>query len=422
MDYELIDMGGYNLHIIKTKKFKTITMQVMFRDKVKKEDITIRNLLRNVLFNSNKDYKTERQLNIQIEKLYDLKLGTSSFSVGNYTNMCFSTKFLNEKYTESGMNETSIRFLLDIIFKPNINDNKFDEDIVSKEKDKIKKSLMSLMDNKQRYALIKLFESTKDKPYSYNFYGYEEDLDKLNSTNLYTYYEQMLKTNSADIFFVGDVDSKEIKDILKEYFKIGVFHKESKDIISEELKVTNKIIKLEEEVNVNQTQLTILCSLHKLSDFERRYVLRLYNELLGGSSNSILFNDVREKNSYAYYIYSDIQAYDNILYICSGIENGNEDKVFKVIKKSISKVNKGSFDEEYLNSCKESVISTIKASMDNPSGIINTYFAKYFVDSDTSEKRIENINKVTKEDIINLGKKIKLHTQFILKGVNDEED
>ena len=39
-------------------------MQVMFRDKVKKEDITIRNLLRNVLFNSNKDYKTERQLNI----------------------------------------------------------------------------------------------------------------------------------------------------------------------------------------------------------------------------------------------------------------------------------------------------------------------------------------------------------------------
>ena len=80
------------------------------------------------------------------------------------------------------------------------------------------------------------------------------------------------------------------------------------------------------------------------------------------------------------------------------------------------------FDEEYLNSCKESVISTIKASMDNPSGIINTYFAKYFVDSDTSEKRIENINKVTKEDIINLGKKIKLHTEFILKGVNDEED
>ena len=422
MDYELIDMGGYNLHIIKTKKFKTITMQVMFRDKVKKEEITIRNLLRNVLFNSNKDYKTERLLNIQIEKLYDLKVGTSSFSVGNYTNMCFSTKFLNEKYTEKGMNEVSIRFLLDIIFKPNIIDNKFDEDIVNKEKDKIKKSLMSLMDNKQRYALIKLFESTKDKPYSYNFYGYEEDLDKLNNNNLYTYYEQMLKTNSADIFFVGDVDSKEIKDIFKEYFKIGVFHKESKNIISDELKVNNKILKFEEEVNVNQTQLTILCSLHKLTDFERRYVLRLYNELLGGSSNSILFNDVREKNSYAYYIYSDIQAYDNILYICSGIENGNEDKVLKVIKKSISKVNKGTFDEDYLNSCKESVISSIKASMDNPSGIINTYLAKYFVDSDTSEKRIDNINKVTKEDIINLGKKIKINREFILKGVNDEED
>ena len=60
--------------------------------------------------------------------------------------------------------------------------------------------------------------------------------------------------------------------------------------------------------------------------------------------------------------------------------------------------------------------------MDNPTGVINTYFAKYFVDSDTSEKRIENINKVTKEDIINLGKKMKLHTEFILKGEHYEED
>ena len=46
MEYFDIDMNAYNLHIIKTNKFKTITVDVCFRRKIKKEEITIRNLLK----------------------------------------------------------------------------------------------------------------------------------------------------------------------------------------------------------------------------------------------------------------------------------------------------------------------------------------------------------------------------------------
>ena len=52
-----------------------------------------------------------------------------------------------------------------------------------------------------------------------------------------------------------------------------------------------------ENDDVNQTQLAILCSLSNITDYERKYVLPIYGELLGGSSNSILFDTVREKNS-----------------------------------------------------------------------------------------------------------------------------
>ena len=56
--------------------------------------------------------------------------------------------------------------------------------------------------------------------------------------------------------------------------------------------------------------------------------------MLGGSSNSILFDTVREKNSYAYYVNSNVKAYDNIMMIYSGIEKGNSDKVLKLINKA----------------------------------------------------------------------------------------
>ena len=50
-----------------------------------------------------------------------------------------------------------------------------------------------------------------------------------------------------------------------------------------------EVIKTYKELDdVNQTQLTILCSLHNLTDYERKYVIRIYNEILGGSSSSLL--------------------------------------------------------------------------------------------------------------------------------------
>ena len=71
MNYESINMGSYNLHIIKTTKFKTITVEIDFREKFSKEFITIRNLLKNVLLNSNKTFPNERDLIKETENLYD---------------------------------------------------------------------------------------------------------------------------------------------------------------------------------------------------------------------------------------------------------------------------------------------------------------------------------------------------------------
>ena len=94
MNYELINMGAYNLHLIKTSRFKTITVEVDFRREIQREDITKRAILKEVLLNSNKSFKTERELILESENLYDLKLVASSARMGNYTNISFKTRFL----------------------------------------------------------------------------------------------------------------------------------------------------------------------------------------------------------------------------------------------------------------------------------------------------------------------------------------
>ena len=421
MNDEQINMGSYNLHIIKTKKFKTITVEVNFRRKLKKEEITIRNLLKAVLLQTTKDLKTDQELIRETENLYDLKLIISNMRIGNYSNLSFKVRFLNEKYTEKSMNEYSIALLMDILFNPNVLDGKFMDNDVKKCKSKLEKSIQKLTDNKLKYTLIKLLETTKDMPYSYNSFGYLEDLNQITPKNLYEYYQSVLANDFVDVFVVGDVDTNEIKEIFKKYFKVNTFKKEKKDILVKELTPRNRIKKVTEQYQAKQSQLTLFCTRNNLTEYERKYVLLVYNEMLGGSSNSLLFDTVREKNSYAYYINSNQKAYDNILMIYSGIEPGNSNNVLKLIKKTLQEVTKGKFLDESLNNAKATIIASIKASTDSPTGIINTYYAKTLVNSDSFEKRIEEITKVSKEDIINLSKKIAMHTVYLLEGKDEEE-
>lgn len=416
MEYICYNMNAYNLHIVNTKKFKTITIDICFREKINKDEITLRNLLKEIMVNASYDYPSERELIKATEELYDLKLLTSTYRIGNYNFLSMKIRFLNEKYTEKGMNYASIKLLLDLIFKP-----KLDADF-EKCKNKIEKSILSLNDNKVKYAISKLLESTKDMPYSYNFYGNIEDLNKITIEDIKKCYENLLTNDIIDIFVVGEVNPEEIKNIFKENFKVKTFHKVDNKVIVKELTPRAKTNIIREQDDINQIQLTILCSLNSITEYERKYVSLVYSEMLGGSTNSILFDTVREKNSYAYYVNSIIKPYDNNMIIYSGIHEDNEKEVIKLIKKCLKDITKGKFNDEIFQSSKNTIISSLKASLDNPIGIINNCLSNILVSSPTIEEKIKIIEKITKEEVINFSKKITIHTIYILEGSNEENN
>lgn len=416
MEYICYNMNAYNLHIVNTKKFKTITVDICFREKINKDEITLRNLLKEIMVNASYDYPSERELIKATEELYDIKLLTSTYRIGNYNFLSMKIRFLDEKYTEKGMNYASIKLLLDLIFKP-----KLDADF-EKCKNKIEKSILSLNDNKVKYAISKLLESTKDMPYSYNFYGNIEDLKKITIEDIKKCYENLLTNDIIDIFVVGEVNPEEIKNIFKENFKVKTFHKVDNKVIVKELTPRTKTNIIREQDDINQIQLTILCSLNSITEYERKYVSLVYSEMLGGSANSILFDTVREKNSYAYYVNSIIKPYDNNMIIYSGIHEDNEKEVIKLIKKCLKDITKGKFNDEIFQSSKNTIISSLKASLDNPIGIINNCLSNILVSSPTIEEKIKIIEKITKEEVINFSKKITIHTIYILEGSNEENN
>ena len=422
MEYIKYELGAYNLNVIKTNNFKTVRVEVKFRNVVKKEEITLRNLLKMVLIESTKKFDTERKFVIESEELYDLKLSSTSSRVGNFTTLSFNLTFLNEEYTEKGLHNKSLDFLMEVLFNPNVSNNKFDSLSFNNCVNKLEKSIMGRKDNKTKYSIFALLQHMGDYAYSYDQYGYLSDLKNIDEAKLYEYYKKVLMNDLVDVYVIGNVDSNEIKEYFINNFKINSFKKEKMNVLIDEVLPRKRVKVFKEEDAVNQTKIAIGLRFNDVSEYERKYVLYVYNEILGGSGNSLLFDTVREKNSLAYYINSIAQGYDNLLIIYTGIDKDRVDLGLKLIKKTIKDIEKGEFTSDMFNNAINMITSSLKLSLETQPSVINNYYAMNILNSDHINTRISKFEKVTKEDVINFSKKIKMDTIFLLEGDHNEED
>ena len=417
MEYVKKEMNAYNIHIIKTDKFKTVTLEIDFLRKIRKEETTIRNFLSEIILQSSKKYNTKRLLSLKSKELYDANITSSCTRIGAYTNMSFAINFLQQEYTEDDMQDKTIDFFFDTIFNPNVEDGKFDKHSFDVAKDVIATEIKSIKDNLTKYSLIRMLEILDStKPFSFNGYGYSEDLEKITSKSLYEYYEDVIKSDKVDIFVVGNVDiDKTIEDIMSKVH-IKTIKKKIDSVRIEHKKIRSRLKKVTEKERITQSKLNIGCLIKDLSEDELNYTLKIYNEILGGGTESKLFMNVREKNSLCYYINSCVNTYDNLMFIYAGINKNDFDKTLKLIKNEMNKMKSGKFSEEDVLIAKKAMETSINTIYDSPVRIINMYYANELANSDTIEEKLKKVKNVTFDDVVNVANKIKIDTVYLMYG------
>lgn len=419
MNYVKKEMGAYNLHIIKTNLYKTITVKIFFREKALKENITKRNFLSRIMMLGSNDYKTKVELTKAEQDLYAVNISGTNRRIGNYLDTGLSLKVLHDKYTEPENFEKSLDLLNSLIFNPKVTNNAFDEVDFDTVYEEYKADLNSLVEDKLTYALIRGLEKTDDKSViSYRGIGYLEDLEKITKENLYEYYKEVIKHDFVDIFVLGDVDEEYITNVIREKFKINTFKKQPINALVTPLKSSRpKIVK--EKVISEQDNLVITLNLNNLTDYERNYPLSLYNAILGGGSESLLFSEVREKNSLSYYISSTPNKLDSLIIIRGGITKDRSMDAVNIIKKILKDLENGKIDDDRIEKAKEYYTSAIDDIIESPFQIIESYYMIELLGVDDIETKRKKMLKVTKDEIIALAKKVKINTIYILEGSDD---
>lgn len=422
MIYKLHKNGSYNIHTIQTDKFKTIRMEIIFRNNFIPERAALRTALFETLTENSKNYKTKRELNLKEEELFNAIIYAESTKLGNEVLSSINLEFLNPKYTGEDYISDAIKLPFDLIFNPNIKNNSFDEATLEIIKQRMIAELSSLYEDPKRKAIadaLKCMDASS--PTSKNLLGTKEEIEEITPANLYKEYEYILKHDYIDVFIIGEFDEDSIINYINEYANFKTIKNHQIDLFVNN-KVKNKVKNVVDKCESSQSQIVYIYNTINLTERERKYTMQIYNMILGGGSlETKLSQNLRNKNSLCYGVQSIYNKYDNLLIIMTSVDKDNIEKAKKLIKSSVTEMN-SSIKEEELNHAISSSISSINLAYDNESRIIANYLFNYMAELDPMEMRIEEYKNVTLDELSKLNKKIKLNTIYVLEGDSYEEN
>ena len=414
MEYRKIEEVSYNLHLIKTNKFKTLFFKVILSEKLIKDDITIRNLLLDNLLSSSLDYPTMRDVSIKRQDLYGASISMVSRRIGNHAFIEYTMSILNPRFTEESMLKDSIEFYSNLLYKPNVKNGSFDEELFEMSKENLRKEILMTNERPDVYGFTRFKECIdKNAEFSYHQSGYLQDLDSITSSSLYEYYNHVLDNDICDIYVIGDFDFNEVELLIKDNFRF----KNTKRTDSYEIVLSNDRNKKEviEDSSFNQSKLFIGFKLTDFNLHDKKYALILFNIIFGNSPESRLFKEVREEKSLAYSITSAYRRLDNFYYVSAGISYNNYEKVLSIIKKCLADIQNNGITDEELDKAKVLYLSILNDAMESPSSIVDLYFTELYFGNDSFEKQLKMSQSITKEDIIRVANLLKIDTIYLLK-------
>lgn len=420
MKYKKIKHANYDLYYYKTNKYKTINITTLLISDLDEKKITLDNFLSSYIVNTSKKYNDEILMNKKYIDLYN-----PSFSVydiyRDYHYKFYDISFLDELYLEKGNNKKVIDFYYDSIFNINEKNNELDKVQTKLIKEQMKTNYaLDEEDPSEKAYLNSIKLVSDDLPIKINPKGNKKDLYKISVKESYSYYKNMIKKSKVLVFVTGNIDDNLLKNI-DNCLKNNIYKNEYEIKVTYEISKVEKVKEKIDKTKFNQSILYLIYKIPNITKKEREVVLPLFNNILGGSS-SRLFNNVREKNSLAYYAYSNFFKNYGLLYMYAGINYKNYDKAKKIMIDTLEDLKKGNITKEEITNSKEAILSALLKNDDNIYSVVNDMITSVLFNKIDLETYKKELKSIAKEELIKLSNKLELDVIYLLKGGSNENN
>lgn len=423
MSYQLkreMIADGVHFNTIADPKFKHNRLSVNFIIALDKENVTDSVVVPYILKQGFEGCKTFKELSRKLDSLYGASLSCDISKFASNHILSLSIVGLDDRYAIDGEDLTAeyAHLLSNAVFSPNLKDGAFNEKVTKLEKENIIDTIESEINDKRTYAVGKCIETMfAGDAVAIKKYGYKEYAKKITPESAAKAFEEILKYATVEIMFTGCGNSQSAKEVFSSNFKKA--KREPKEIRRIDFKEARDTVEeVCEEMDVAQGKLVLGFKTGAApKSVEERRALKVMCAMYGGTPVSLLFRNVREKMSLCYYCAARYNEATGIVLVDSGVEMHNKEKAYKEILNQLEMIKKGEFTDTDLLHTKLILSTALKSTTDSLWSTENWYLSQILLGTSVSPKEeLELYNAVTREQIIQASKCVKLDSVYFLKG------
>ena len=403
---------------IKNDRFNTTLVSFNFYVPMSHKTAAEYALLPFVITTCSKKYPDFSHLNFKLAKLYGANLSASAEKVGDFQLLKIAISVIDDRFSldNESLCDSAISLLTQLIFEPKIENEAFFEEDVAREKRKAIEHIRGDLAQKRIYAKKRLIEEMyKGEPYGAAKCGTEEDVEKITGKSLYAAWKRLLSTAFLRVNVIAQSMPSGLFDGISE--KLSQLNRDSITDCTQSTPTpcAEQVNTVVEKMDIAQGKLCMGFSSEVYGDDESAAALTVMCDIFGGGPYSRLFANVREKLSLCYYCSASAVKAKGLLTVDSGIEKENEQKAEDEILNQLEIMKQGKFSDQEFDSSVKSITDSFKSYNDSQGMLDAWYSVKIFKDKLLSpEDAASLILNVTREDVINTAKGVKLHTVYKL--------
>ncbi len=413
-------LPGIFFNAIRETKFKTNLISLRFVMPLNETTAAKNALIFPVLLRGSEKFPDIGSIRLESKSIYDTDISDTVYKRGDTQIIELRMKVLDDRFSMDGMKitERAVALLLDILLHPLTENGAFLDVYVESEKQMLIEDIRAQMNEKQRYAKLRLTEEMfEGDVYSVSELGTVQTVSEICSVCLWHQYREVLSRARIEIFAVGNFDF----DALRETFTSVFSAIERKDVYPTEtkpLKAPKDFVKtVYERQNITQGKLVLGFYTGVTVSSPDYHVMQVLNMIYGAGVTSKLFMNVREKLSLCYYCGSGENGQKGYMTVSSGIEFANEKKAVDEILAQLDEIKKGNISENELRDAKLALIDSLERVSDSVGAMLNFYFANVMNGTaESPSEKCARIESVTAEQIAAMAQNICLDTYYFLCG------
>lgn len=383
-----------------------------------RENAAASHLLPMVLGRGSQKYPDLGAINRALEMIWDGTLDSGTGRIGETRAIGFSACYPDDRFLpgNDSIEDKTFDVFFDILFCPKTENGVFLKEYTESEKEKLIQRIMTLTNSKGKYADTRLRElMCENEPYGLPSAGTIAEIEAITPASLYAFYQMMICQFPVQIFYIGSTSAKTVIQKIKNRLQ-PLFHTKASLRETQILRRAETVRRFEETLPGKQGYLRLGfrtdCTLK-----EKEYpAFALMNEILGGCPISLLFTNVREKQSLCYYCYSTPNSLKGIMTIGAGIRDDNRDKTENAILAQVRSIQEGKFSDEVIKAALDNIESALQGIRDSRSTVENFLIRRLMAGADTDLLAYRTaLRAVRKDDIVAAARKLTLDTVYYLK-------